>query len=350
VLPVTAVATNRRAAALAAALVVAALAALVALVWLPDDDQPSGDAPGRPFAPTSFWNEPLPGDAPLDPASGALVKELVSEVRRVTEAGDGPWVAARQYSTPVYVVDGDQETVRVKLDHPTPSNLQGAFERVPIPDGARPAQGDDGHMTVWQPDTDTLWEFWKASREGDGWHADWGGAIRGVSRSPGYYTKGSWPGAEPYWGASATSLPIVGGTIMVDELERGRIDHALALALPRVRAGVYSLPALRTDGTERRATAIPEGARFRLDPRVDVASLRLHPFVRMLAEAAQRHGLVVRDKSSTVQLFAEDPAPHGGNPYRELIGPQYPDQLDELLRTFPWDRLQALRMELRRAG
>ena len=325
------------------------LAAVLAVVLLRgSDDSPEPRTPL--FAAGSFWNRPLPADAALDPASDELVRELVSEVKRVTAAGDGPWVAARQYSTPVYVVDGDQATVRVKLDHETPSNLQGALRRVPIPDGARAAEGDDGHLTVWQPDTDTLWELWKASREADGWHADWGGAIRGVSRSPGYYTRDSWPGAEPYWGASATSLPIVGGTIMVDDLRRGRIDHALAMALPRVRAGEFSWPAQRTDGTERRATAIPEGARFRLDPRLDLDPLRLHPFVRKLAEAAQRHGIVVRDKSSTVQLFAEDPAPHRVNPYRELIGPEYPDRIDDLLRTFPWERLQVLRMDLRRAG
>jgi hypothetical protein len=332
--------------AFAAVSVLAAAIAAVLLLQGADEGDPSRP---RLFSPTSFWNATLPPDAPLDPRSRALVGELVREVRRVSAAGDGPWVAARQYSTPVYVVDRGQRPVRVELDHETDSNLQGALERVPIPDDARPAVGDDGHLTVWQPDTDTLWELWKASREADGWHADWGGAIRGVSRSPGYYTRGSWPGAEPYWGASATSLPIVGGTIMIEDLRRGRIDHALAMALPRVRAGEYSWPAQRTDGTERRATAVPEGARFRLDPRLDLGSLKLHPFVRMLAEAAQRHGIVVRDKSSTVQLFAEDPAPHGENPYGELIGPEYPDRIDDLLRTFPWDRLQVLRMDLRRA-
>jgi hypothetical protein len=317
------------------------------------DCRPSQPAPldvtgSRLFAPGSFWNSPLAPDAELDPASDALVGELVSEVNRVAAVRDGPWMAARQYSTPVYVVGPDQPTVRVKLDHYTPSNLQGAFERVPIPDGAQQAPGDDGHLTVWQPATDTLWEFWKASRETDGWHARWGGAIRNVSTSPGYYTKDSWPGAEPYWGASATSLPIAGGTMMVEELRRGRIDHALALALPRVRANWFTWPAQRTDGTEQRDTAIPEGARFRLDPALDLDSLGLHPFVRMIAEAAQRYGIVVRDKSSTVQFFAEDPAQFGQNPYGDIIGPAYPNETYKLLGTFPWEHLRVLKMDLTR--
>jgi hypothetical protein len=316
---------------------------------------PTGEASApaperRLFAADSFWNAPLAHDAPVDPASGPLVAELVSEVARVAAVRDGPWIAARQYSTPVYVVGPGQPTVRVQLDHYTPSNLQGAFEAVPIPADAKEAPGDDQHLTVWQPATDTLWEFWKASKEANGWHARWGGAIRNVSASPGYYTKDSWPGAEPYWGASATSLPIVGGTMMVDELRRGRIDHALALALPRPKANVFSWPAQRTDGFDTREHAIPEGARFRLDPALDLDDLKLHPFVRMMAEAAQRYGIVVRDKSSSVQFFAEDPAQFGQNPYGEIIGPQYPNETYKLLATFPWQHLQVLKMDLRSRG
>ena len=63
-------------------------------------------------------------------------------------------------------------------------------------------------MTIWQPKTDTLWEFWQASKQSDGWHASWGGAIKHVSQSRGYYTTNSWPGlSQPNWGATATSLP-----------------------------------------------------------------------------------------------------------------------------------------------
>ena len=316
----------------------------------PDPTEGSTTSPARLFAPDSFWNAPLAPDAPTDPASDALVAELVSEVNRVAAVRDGPWIAARQYSTPVYVVGPDQPAVRVQLDHYTPSNLQGAFEAVPIPANAKEALGDDQHLTVWQPATDTLWEFWKASKEADGWHARWGGAIRNVSASPGHYTRDSWPGAEPYWGASATSLPIVGGTMMVDELRRGRIDHALALALPRPKANVFTWPAQRTDGFDTRENAIPEGARFRLDPSLDLDGLKLHPFVRMMAEAAQRYGIVVRDKSSSVQFFAEDPAQFGHNPYGDIIGPQYPNETYRLLGTFPWEHLRVLKMDLRSRG
>jgi hypothetical protein len=38
-------------------------------------------------------------------------------------------------------------------------------------------------------------------------------------------------------------------------------------------------------------------------------------------------------------FFGEDPTPTGTNPYPDLYGGQYPS---EVLREFPWDRLQAI--------
>ena len=32
---------------------------------------------------------------------------------------------------------------------------------------------------MYQPSTDTLWEFWLMRRAADGWHARWGGKLAG---------------------------------------------------------------------------------------------------------------------------------------------------------------------------
>jgi hypothetical protein len=106
---------------------------------------------------------------------------------------------------------------------------------------------------------------------------------------------------------------------------------------------VFRWPAQRTDGWINGGLVVPEGMRFRLDPTLDIASLHLPPLVRMLAEAAQRYGIVVRDKSGGVTFYAEDPAPLGANPYagdNGFFGGDYPNHL---LARFPWSRLQALR-------
>jgi hypothetical protein len=296
---------------------------------------PSADALGlasRPFAPTSFWNAPLPANAPLDPGSGALVSEL----RRQLTLG-APWINTTSYSTPVYRVPATQPTVRVALDVPY-APLQQAWQAVPIPANARPSGGTDGAMVVWQPATDTMWEFWRARRTGGAWHARWGGRMTQVSQSPGYYA-----GAQRNWGATATSLPLLGGLITLDDVRRGRIDHVLAIAVPEARKNWWTWPAQRTDGKKDSPRAIPEGARFRLDPALNIDALGLYPLVRMMAEAAQRYGIVVTNQSGVVTFVGEDPTPTGSNPW---VGPagwfsgQYPSALAQ---QFPWSWLQALR-------
>jgi hypothetical protein len=307
------------------------------------------DQGARLFSPQSFWNAPLRGDAAIDRNSTLLIAALNSEVDREQRARIGPWIQTDLASTPVYVVPRLQKRRRVTLDgqpEPWRTTLRKAFRRVPIPRDAHPAAGPDRHMTIWQPSTDRLWEFWHARRAPDGWHAEWGGAIKNVSRSEGYYTPAAWPGAQTNWGASASSLPVVGGTILLRDLERGSIDHALALAVPYPRRGVFAWPAQRTDGRGDSRT-LPEGARLRLDPRLDIASLGLPPLTRMMAEAAQRHGIIVRDGThEAIGFFAEDATRTGADPYRGEGGYFAGQTPGELLARFPWERLQVLKMNL----
>jgi hypothetical protein len=130
--------------------------------------------------------------------------------------------------------------------------------------------------------------------------------------------------------------------MLLNELRRGRIDHALALNLPAPRAGEFAWPAQRTDGTGP-PTALPEGARIRLDPAVNVNDLGLPKLGRMIARAAQRYGMVVRDQTHHgTSLWAEVPTgpSHGLSAYLKGKTPS------EVLASFPWDRLQVLDMHL----
>ena len=307
----------------------------------------SSTARGQLFARTSFWNKQLSATTPLDPNSTALVQALVAEVQRERTAGIGPWIALGSGSTPLYRAGPKHPRIRVRLERRGLRGgkaLERAFASVPIPSDAKTPAGSDKHMTVWQPSTDTLWEFFGARRGTDGWKARWGGAIRRVSKSRGYYTAAAWPGATRNWGATASSLPVIGGTMLLDELKTGRFDHALAINLPAPRAGVFAWPAQRTDGTGP-PTALPEGARLRLDPALNLAEFTLPRLTRMIAVAAQRYGLVVRDQTHhAISLFGEDyPSQLTGNPYRRYLLGRTPG---ELLAYFPWDRLQVLEMHL----
>jgi hypothetical protein len=289
----------------------------------------------RPFSPGSFWNTPLPDSAALDADSDGLVATLAAQV---TE--QKAWINTYQYSSPLYVVGPDQPHVRVALDKPS-SSLSAAFASVPLPPDVVPARGSDAQLVVWQPATDTMWEFFKLARRDDGWHANWGGRMTGMSSNPGWFV-------EKNWGATATGLPLLGGLITLDDLRRGEIDHALALGVTRARSGVWSWPARRTDGATDNPTAIPEGARFRLDPKLDLDGLALPPLTRMIAEAAQRYGIVVRDKTgSSVTFEAEDATRFATDPWYGPGGWFGGRSPSAVLASFPWSRLQALKLDMR---
>ena len=315
---------------------------------------PPAQADSRMFAATSVWNSSIAADAMVDPDSAAMVGALAAEAADEYQQGVGPWIVTTGSGT-VYQVGPDQPTVPVQLDNPTISwrvSLQSAFSAVPIPPDAEPSPGSDAEMTIWQPTTDKLWEFFEMRRESDGWHAAWGGAMDDVSRSPGYYTTTSWPGALAQWGATATSLPIAAGQITLREIQQGHIDHALAVDLPYPRAAEWSWPAQRSDGTGTDANAIPEGAQLRLDPNLNLASLHLPALTLMIAQAAQTYGIIVRDQTHhAIGFYAEDPTQSGTNPYYTNgvpnptgpFGGLWPDQL---LHSFPWSSLEVLQMKL----
>jgi hypothetical protein len=306
----------------------------------------------RLFAPDSVWNAPLPANAPLDPANNALVRTLRDTVAQNEAARWGPWIAT-EHTPPLYIVPANQPTVRVQLDPGSwKVGLQQAFESVPLPPNAKPAPGADAQLTVWQPSTDHLWELFQARKLADGWHASFGGAMANVAQSPGYYDTSSWPGlSQPWWGATATSLPAIAGTVMIDELKAGVIPHALAMNIPWAKPSVYSLPAQRTDGRSTDPNAIPEGARFRLDPKLNIDALNVPLMTRMLAKAAQRYGMIVRDQTGHgISFFAENPAQSGTDPYATRSGFYGGPDPSAVMRAFPWDHVQLVKMDLHRMG
>jgi len=346
--------------AVAAILIVLSVSGLVS--WPGGDEAPrkrvSSEPSRRPlrlFDPDSVWNRPLPSSAPLDPSSEPAVARLNREVERELQEGIGPWIDASRCSAPLHVVSAGQAAVHVRLTDSGESwraGLARAFRRVPMPPGAEPSDCSDAQLTVWQPETDKLWEFFHLRKEKKGWQADWGGAMRNVSLSGGFYDSHSWAGLSTSdWGATATSLPVAAGIMRIVELREGTIDHALAMNVPTARAGEFSWPAQRTDGIGS-ASDLAEGARLRLDPDLDLASLDLPPLTRAMAEAAQKFGIVVRDQTGPgngISFFGE-PSKTQSRPYARAGGFYGGMTPTELLSSFPWTHLELLKMNLCRSG
>jgi hypothetical protein len=281
-------------------------------------------------SPNSVWNKPLAANAPLTSNSSTLSGTLNWE-----QAYFGPWINTTSYSTPIYTVSRYQPTLHVTLDNNS-AKLAADFNQVPLPPDARPAAGTDGHLVVWRPSTQTMWEFWQLHTDASGnWHATWGGKMTNVSSNPGYYP-------APY-GATATSLPVGAGVMTLQEESDGVINHALALAIPHPKAGTFVYPAQRGDGDSTSDTAIPEGTRFRLPASLNIDALNLPRQTAMMAKAAQKYGIIVVDGGGAVAFRAEDPylyrQQYGVDPYGYLFGGQWANQL---LGQFPWAQLQVV--------
>ena len=302
--------------------------------------QPMGSAAVR-LSPQSFYRQKVT-NAPLAANSARTVARLAASVR--DNWGGVAAFNAYQYNSGVYTVPANQPKVRVEFDDCQqkgyiPANLftgRKQFLDVPVPPHAIPAKGTDGEMSIYDPAADKIWEFWQMRRKGSGWSACWGGRIDDLSTSQPIFT-------HPY-GATATGLLLAGGMVSADDVRRGRIDHAIPIAVIDVaRFDRFSWPANRSDGNSTDPDSVLEGQRLRLDPSIDVTSLDLTPIGQMVARAAQEYGFVVVDKGGAVAVLAESGEPEkaltGRNPWDTLLG----GTDSRLLRNFPWERMQAIR-------
>lgn len=295
------------------------------------------------FAPGNVFDVDV-SDEPVDPNSAAMIQGLVGQI--TPHYGGIAALNAREYNPVLYVVDETTPRVTLTFDDCqdkgyTPDGLFDGpkyFVDVPVPTDAQVAKGDDSTITLWSPATDQLWEFWVMNRlPSGGWSACWGGRIDQVSANPGYFP-------SPY-GVSASGLVTVGSMITLAEARARRIDHAMALALiAPARWDRWRYPAQRSDGTDSSPDAIPQGARLRLDPSIDVATLGLTPLGEAIARAAQKYGFIVVDTAAAVAVMAEsglpDRARTGSDPWTPILSgvPAY-----EQLKGFPWSRMQVLR-------
>ncbi len=296
----------------------------------------------RVFAVNSFWYQPIPKDAPLHPNSPLFVAEFLRQKKAYYGTVS---INTAAYACPIYVVGPEVKPVAVtewdgQKKGFKDARLAAQWLAVPIPDYAAPADGTDGEMCIYQPSTDSLWEFWQARKQDGQWQAVWGGGMTKVSENPGIW--------QNHYGTTATSLPFIGGQITQADLRRGAIEHVMGIALVDAEHyDVVSWPATRSDGynPEKKPNRIPEGLRFRLDPSVDVEALNLPPVGKVIARAAQKYGFVVWDKAGAITLRADNPKANTQrgekDPYPELFGGQ---PAWSLLQGMPWERLQFLPM------
>ncbi|GEM_PF-1132156 len=307
------------------------------------------------YSADSPLNRPISQDPAIDPDSDAMVRLLQASGELV--------IQVRQYSSPVYIADASTPRRTVELPCGPWWELGASrMTGVPIPDGAEPTLDVDGSDNPVPPDTTTCgenadqdnnlivldletrceYDLWQFRWVGGQAVASWGGAVSldGTGIYPGgLSTRGS-------------GFAFLGGLIWPDELQDGRIEHALVFNYPYTRAGGPVAPATATDGvwdgTEEEirdlagpgAVPMPEGARLQLDPELDLDTLGLTSYERTIARALQKYGMFLVDTGggSGIGLYAIDPRSVQGNPYEGVL----PDGDFVPLPNIPMDRFRVL--------
>jgi chitodextrinase len=359
---------------------------------------------GTPFAASSFWNTPLSASTPANPNTAAYVNEITNQVCYGSTAfaitppnitttpcttSNISALNINNWTAPLYVVPANQPLVPVTRcsGYATSTTFSNAVAGgVPIPADAHasgqtnvPDNDTDAEIQIYQPSTNTLWEFWRAQKQSNGsWAACWGGVINNVSESNGIFPNNT--------GATATSLPLIGGIPRIEEFQAGQIDHVIDLSLGQnfyrtplpgitsttctatpptctVPANItdpsrvaYSWPATRNDGWNSNTLAIPEGQRFRLNPNLNLSTLGLSPMAMTIAVAAQKYGFVVDDSGHSVAIRLGNPTTYTTaglpNPYTTGVGVGGVNNgnlglfdgksQSQIMANFPWGQLQAL--------
>jgi hypothetical protein len=309
-------------------------------------------------SPTNIWNVGGAANLSVDPDSANMIADLNAEVAKEQGAGTGPWINT---NAQILLAPANAPTVSVKiLDVPRNyQGLQAVATSVPVPEVGFVTTGDsDQETVVWQQSTNKMWEFWRLGQAADGsWQAHWGGRMPSVTTDPGYYSAAN---NTDDFGATASGLPLAYGEVS-PEWDTGRvggIGHALALNVPSARKGVYSFPAQRTDGTNADPESLPEGTMLRLDPSYDINQITRDcpacTFTRLLAQAAQDYGVIVRDQTGgSLGFWAQDITPYGHPGYFYVGSPPVPRSSGpfqgqwptRLMHYFPWSHLQVVQMQ-----
>jgi hypothetical protein len=272
---------------------------------------PSTDAGSlmwRPFNDASPWNTLIPANPPLAPDSVALISDL----RTSSRYGQNLDVNIAEFSIPLYYAAPSTPLVDVLAELGgqgfTGTNGANAHALVPIPAGATPDPMSDHHIAIIDRARNLEWGMWNTSNTNGKWTSSLGASadLAGDGLRPYKPTNPTWYTSH---GARACGFPLIAGLIRTEEIDAGKIEHALVIAYPHIRAGFYMSPAstaqTRIGDDAIKTRGIPCGGHIQLDPNLNLDSLGLSRAGRIIAEALQRYGAYVGDYSGAISIYAE---------------------------------------------
>jgi hypothetical protein len=257
----------------------------------------AGGACARPYSAKSPWNTPIPRNVRYrkrPPIPGPLTSDPT------------------QYTYPVYRVGPKTPRRTLRIDGVFSDVTSGgrslqvrpsAVAQIPIPRGTQAAAGSDAQVVVIDRSTGDEWGAWQLRPDGNG----------DYRAENAYHYNVRWNGVPPRtmnghpFGSRGAGVPYLAGLVRPCEIQRGRIDHALAFAYDSPSPG-HRYPATKSDGTGSGPSALPEGTRLQLDPSLSATRLRSMGCRRVclvVARALQRYGMFVIDSSGRPKVMFE---------------------------------------------
>jgi hypothetical protein len=238
----------------------------------------------RPYSAESPFNQPLPASPRLVPNSAAIVRRLLG-FGRVADLEAGQADTEDDWFHPTYWAQARDPVFTLHCTMPWGTCEVEGME-VRIPDRARPAEGGDAHLTVVDQASGWEYDFWQVTRKpagGGRLEMSWGGRTR---------IDGDGLGSD----ATAAHFGLLAGIIRAQELEAGRIDHALFMVI-NCDSGSRVHPALGNGrACDDPRNAPPQGARFQLaysDAEID--ALAVPAWKKAILRALARYGAYVGD-------------------------------------------------------
>jgi hypothetical protein len=189
---------------------------------------------------------------------------------------------AQPYGIPFNVEGSDQAKVGVDFLYADESDL-GPY---PVDGTSWVENGSDRHVLAVHRDECRLYELfdfdWNGGAPTAGSGAIWD--LRSNALRPAGWTS-----------ADAAGLQILPGLIRRDEVEAGRIDHAIRVTAEETDER-FVWPARHEAGARQDASLPPMGARFRLKGSFGLSGY--HPETHVILRAMKRYGLIVADNGS----------------------------------------------------
>ncbi|OGD03616.1 hypothetical protein A2989_02960 [Candidatus Amesbacteria bacterium RIFCSPLOWO2_01_FULL_48_25] len=246
----------------------------------------------------SYWNVPMPANAPIDIHSSTYITDSQTSSENLdylglTAAPD----ALQDFGYPIYWATASDPTYNYNYTYIDPVTNNPVTVTIPyrIPLGAKPASGSDGALIVYDRGWNQVIEMWKAvyNSTSNSWSyasfkhyvLDSNGLAFGVT---GYTTVLNF---------GHRGIPPPARAIRVDEVQAGAINHRLECfwwATGTNYANHY-WPMSGDEGAK--GGIVPEGIVARIKPSVNLSTKGLTPPALVIARALQTYGCTVGDNT-----------------------------------------------------